>query len=262
MITLINAQSSTLTLPLTMGWTRVPFEKRVPVERLVGNGGVISGRQTIEPRRFQLTGSIFMLGSNTTHSQVKQANIDWFDALQYFLKFTPIEVQRNDGRRILAYPTSVDQNWVDDDEELELTISMIAPEPFFYGPVESEDEVGIGQTDVPHDFTLTTGGSHRSYPVITMVMKSGTMIDPSFECGAYKIELDGSFDFDVYDPDTIVIDAKCMRVLVNGISAINTAGDDFLVKGFPLLIGDNVITFNATGTFEVDINFTWYPLWL
>ena len=129
MIVLTNTKGSTMNLPITMGWQKVDIQKRAEVNELALGGGVIAGRLTYTPRSFTLSGSLY-IGD-------KVANNDFYDDLKKFLEFQPIEVDRGYDRHILGYVTSLSCNGMDDDAELELSIGMIAPNPFFYGAEQS-----------------------------------------------------------------------------------------------------------------------------
>ena len=91
MIVLTNSKGSTMTLPITMGWTKVDIQKRAEVNELALGGGVIAGRLTYTPRSFTLSGSLY-IGD-------KVANNDFYDDLKKFLEFQPIEVDRGYDRQ-------------------------------------------------------------------------------------------------------------------------------------------------------------------
>jgi hypothetical protein len=115
MIYLTNSLGSTMTLQLTMGWTKVNHAIKVNAERLVTDGAVFAG-SSVEPKNFTLEGSLYY--------KTKQANLEHFDDLKRFLQHTPIEVNRGDGRHILAYPTSIDADWMDDEPSLALVQTL------------------------------------------------------------------------------------------------------------------------------------------
>ena len=243
MIYLTNSLGSTMTLQLTIGWTKVNHAIKVNAERLVTDGAIFAG-SSVEPKNFTLEGSLYY--------KTKQANLEHFDDLKRFLQYTPIEVNRGDGRHILAYPTSIDADWMDDDVELGLTIGMTALDPYFYGsPILVEQTL-----TAPDSIAVEPLGNVPAMPVITLAI-TGTCIDPTLTCGDYTLEIAGE-----YTTGTIIVDCKRMRASYEGVGIIGAMGDDWLTKGFLLTPDSESVAFTATGSYSVNVAMTWRPRYI
>ena len=253
MIELTNALDATLTLQLTMGWDVVPLNKSVQVEKLTRGGGVVAGKQALQPRTFTLWGSLYYGTAALNHVA--------YDEIKKFLQETPIEVNRYDDRNIIAYPTNFKMKGLDLDVELETSISFIAPDPLFYGIEVEEDELGI------HDgtaFTLANDGTVNAKPSIYIKVATGSITgDLTITANGFPIEISGAFAA----LDEILIDCKNFTVQSRTppaayASIITDVGDDFLVDGFELIPESNSVTITATGVYTLDVTFTYRNVWL
>lgn len=249
MVVLTNSKSASLTLPLTMSVQKMNFNKEVPITRITGDGGILSGDQTFSIREIVVSGAIF-LGS-------KEANREYYDNLLKFMKYQPIEINRGNSRNILGYLKSVGFNGMDGDEELEVSFAFTAPDPFFYGDLVTEEQEGLSGGE---SFTIDNEGAYRSYPIISITINSGVAVDLNLSSDAgYEVEVTGTFVID----DVIIIDCKKMTATLNGDSIIGSLGDDFLVNGFALEPEDNELTFSvASGTFEADVVVEYRERWI
>lgn len=252
MIYLTNELGASLTLPLTMAWTKVPLGINVPVTKLSRGGGVVSGNQALQPRAFTLEGSLFYGDVDLNHAA--------YDEIKQFLQHTPIEVSRYDDREIVAYPTKFDMNGMDMDIELQVKIDFIAPDPLFYGTAVSHEEDSLSGSTT---FTAPNDGTYNAKPLIHLMVTSGSFTGLTISANGFIIEIDGVFEAD----DEILID--CSKFTVEAkelygsyVSIITLAGDDFLVYGFELIPEENSVTINATGTYTLDITMDYRHTWL
>lgn len=241
MINMTNSLGISFSLPITIGWDKVAIQKRAEVNELAQGGGVIAGRLTYMPRSFNITGSIFV--------GEKVANNTFYDELKNFLRYEPIEISRGYDRHILAYMRGIDCNGMDDDAELELNISMIAPDPFFYGAEVLEE------MDAPGTSPITISGNVGTQPTITVIVTSALAEDLAISIGDYVIDILGDLVLD----DVIVINCKDYTVTLNGDSIIGSVGDDFLINGITLFPGESNVIIEMTGT--ADVAFLYRPLW-
>jgi phage-related protein len=236
MIRMTNDTGATLSLPLTMGWQKVSLSKTVSVQGLVTGGGVVSGYcDGYAPRDFTLSGSLFY-GS-------KASNLAGYDELKRFLSHSPIEVERND-RFVVAYVTGFDCNGLDDDDELELSVSFVAPDPFFYGDEVTEEALAVTTSAT---VSIEVEGTSPTEPIITIEVVSATAENISISTENYVIDLAGDYEVG----DVITIDCKRFLADLNGASIVGFLGDDFLIDGFVLLVGNNDVTIEADGTIDV-----------
>jgi len=243
MITLTNALGSTMELQLTMGWTKVNHAVTVNAERLLGDGSVFTG-SSVDPKTFTLEGSLYY--------KTKEANLEHFDDLKRFLTHTPVQVDRGDGRDIIAYPTSLDADWMDDDDELGLTIGMTALDPFFYGPPILVEQTLTANAGI----AVEPLGNIPAMPLVTMAI-TGTVTDPALTCGDYLMEIVGT-----YTTGTIIVDCKRMRATYGGVGIIGAMGEDWLTKGFLLTPDSESVAFTATGSYSIAMAITWRPRYL
>lgn len=252
MIYLTNSLGASLTLPLTMAWTKVSFEKNIAVAKLSGGGGVIAGPEALQPRTFTLDGSLYYGDIDSNHTA--------YDQIKAFLCHTPIEVCRYSDRNIIAYPTSFDMTGMDLDTELQVKIGFIAPDPLFYGSLLTHNEESLSGTTT---FTVENDGSYNTRPVIHLQITSGSISGLTISANGFIIEIDEIFESD----DEILIDCKNFTVQEKELygsyeSIISLAGDDFLVYGFELIAEDNSVTIGGTGTYTLDVVIEYRNVWL
>jgi len=162
MIELTNALGAELTLQLTIGWDVVPLNKSVQVEKLTRGGGVVAGFQALQPRSFTVWGSLYYGTAALNHAA--------YDEIKEFLQQTSIEVNRYSDRNIIAYPTNIKMKGLDLDDELEVSIGFIAPDPLFYGESLVHEELDLSDGTV---FTVANDGTANAKPVIHIDVTSG-----------------------------------------------------------------------------------------
>ena len=215
MIKLINALGATKTLPIGVGWRSIPHDRNVPIERLHGKG-VRVGREAITPRSFILQGSIWYPSVSQTEEEA--------DALIAFLQHSPIEVYRKhtDDRYMVAYPTSIPQDWVNG-RELNIRINMIAPDPFWYGAEVTSDSL-----------TIEVGGNAPTYPLLTLTASGNVTVTNTLT--EQVVEVTAILN------DVIVVDNDRMEVTVNGVKKLSAVSDAWLINGFNLLPNTNILT--------------------
>lgn len=245
MIDLVNSLGSTMQLPLTIGWETVTLSKNAGVQQLARGGGVSTGRNTYQPRSLTLSGSIY--------TGTPEDNNDLYDSIKQFLDSVPVEVDRGDGRHVIAYPTKFECKGLDGDRELELKISMVSPVPFFYGAEILTAYTGVTTSSTE---TLNVDGTYHTLPFITVSVTSANASGLSIGVEDYLIEITG----DLVSGDEIEIDCDTFTVTLNGSSIIGSVGDDFLVDGIKLVPGNNSITMGITGT--ADFTFLHRNVWL
>jgi len=244
MIKMTNSSGISFDLPITFDWDSVNISKRAEVQELALGGGVISGRLSYLPRSFKLKGNLFV-GTSVENNA-------FYDSLKLFLSYEPIEVSRGNNRYIKGYIKSYDCTGLDLDAELQINISMIAPNPFFYGP-EVIEEMSVISTETS---TITVDGSIANYPIITVIIDSTIASGLSIEINDYIFELTG----DLVVGDIVEINCKTFGVTLNGISVITSVGEGFLIGGIKLSPNDNSVIISLTGSAEVSILYR--PLWI
>lgn len=233
MIKLINSEGEQKTLPSTIFFKRVPFDLNVPFQHLPGrDGAIVTGKPTIQPRLFTLEGRIYHQGNK---EKVKREA----DSLLAFLMNAPVEVHLGD-RFLISYPQGMPQQWIDEGIELDLQIPMLAADPYLYGAYA---ELALEGTE-----SIVVDGNAPSIPFI-------------------KVE-NGVADFTVTNNRTnqeiriagasgvIEIDNLNHRVKVEGVDRLDLANDEWLISGFSLLPGENLVSANT----KVKLSFR--PRWL
>lgn len=120
MIRLINSLGAMKDLPISVAWKDVPLAWNVPNERLGGDGAVPVGPKTLEPRSFELRGSIY----HYDKAQIRA----YHDDLLAFLRHVPLQVYQyhQDDRFMWATPTGNPQQWIDGRVELQMQVQMVA----------------------------------------------------------------------------------------------------------------------------------------
>ncbi len=235
MIKMTNALGAEMILPDTILFRNVPFETNVPTTLLSGkHGGIRTGRSTLRPRLFTLGGRIY-------HADKGRIRKD-HDSLLEFLMQPPIEVyQLEQDRYLTAYPQGMPQGWIDRGQELEISIQMIALNPYWYGPEATETVIDTQVIEVagtaPTPPIIITTGSVEGLTVSNL--QTGQTIEISGTTGVIKVVNDEN------DP----------QVIVGGESRLDLINDAWLLKPFKLVPGQNEIT---TST---EITLAYRPRW-
>ena len=238
---LTNRLGASLELQMTMSWTKISHAISIDSERLTGDGSVFTG-SSVDPRSFTVTGSLYY--------KTKTANREKMDELKHFLRYAPIEVDRGDDRNIIAYPSSFDAEWMDDDIEVSLDIGFTALDPYFYGA-----PVTVEQTLTAPD-TIAVAPDNEAYPVITLDI-TGTCTDPTLTCDGQTLAIAGE-----YTTGVIVVDCKRMRATYGGVGIIGAMNDSWLTDSF-LLTQDSIsVAFTATGSYTIDVKIEFRPRYL
>jgi len=233
-IKLINALGQEKTLPITMHWRRVPLEIEVPSQPLHGRDGeVVTGKPRRRPRAFTLEGSIY----HPNKSQIEQNA----DALLAFLMQMPVKVYRQHyhDRYLLAYPQGAAQDWLDAGAELQLKIPMVALDPYWYGP---EVELTLSGTQ-----TITVAGNAPAIPFIRTT-GSASSLTVSNQTTGRQVVVSGA-------SGVIGVDNVNHVVTIDGAERLDLVNDEWVLYGFELIPGDNLISTSA------QITMTYRPRW-
>lgn len=246
MIRLINSLGATRDLPISVAWRDVPLAWNMPAERLAGHGSVLAGDRTIEPRSFELRGSIYFYDK----AQIRT----YHDDLLAFLQHTPLQAfqHHEDTRYLLAYPVGNPQQWIDARQELQMQVQMTALDPLWYGVlVELSMAVTNGQA-----WTLTVDGTAPTHPTVRFSLAaSGTEIRLMNNTTGQTLALYGGF----IAGDVIEVDCERYTVAVGGQAAMDVAGDEWLAGGFGLLPGTNELSLVGP---SLTITHSWRSRWL
>lgn len=233
MIKLVNVLNAEFTLPPTITLKRIPLEFKVPWQPLIGKfGGVKTGKTTVASRQFVLEGRHYCLGDK---KQLK----DWFDALASFLVRPPIVVYKDD-RFLVTEALGASQEWIDKGVELGLSIPMLALNPYWQGEIVTKTIDGT-QSVVVDGNTLTV-------PLITTA-DSVSSLQVSNSTTNQQISISGI-------AGQIAVESAGLTLTVDGINRIDCANDEWLIRGFELLPGNNMITTNEK------INLVYRPRWI
>lgn len=223
MIKLINVRGIERLLPETIILKRIPFGISIPYQRLVGrDGAVTTGRPTYEPRQFVLEGRIYYPDKERIEQEL--------DALLSLLAHPPIKVYRlyTKARYLTAYPLGAPQDWIDKGAELGISIPMMALDPYWYGPAA---EVGVTGTKTVHvDCTA---------PVIPVISTVNSV------SGLTVVNQTTGQQISVSKAGRIVVDNEHFTVLVDNEPALDAVNENWMLYGFELVPGDNVITTNV-----------------
>ena len=234
MIKLINALGQEKTLPITMHWRRVPLEIEVPSQPLHGRDGeVVTGKPRRRPRAFTLEGSIY----HPDKSQIEQEA----DALLAFLMQMPVKVyrQHHHDRYLMAYPQGAAQDWLDAGAELQLRIPMLALDPYWYGP---KVEITLSGTQ-----TISVDGTEPSIPFIRTT-GSASSLSVFNQTTGRQVVVSGA-------GGVIEVDSVNHVVTIDGEERLDLVNDEWVLYGFELMPGDNLI---STST---QITMTYRPRW-
>ncbi len=234
MIKLINALGQEKTLPITMHWRRVPLEIEIPSQPLHGRDGeVVTGKPRRRPRAFTLEGSIY----HPNNSQIEQDA----DALLAFLMQMPVKVyrQHHHDRYLMAYPQGAAEDWLDAGAELSLKIPMVALDPYWYGP---EVELTLSGTQ-----TISVDGTDPSIPFIRTT-GSASSLTVSNQTTGKQVVVSGA-------SGVIRVDSVNHVVTIDGEERLDLVNDEWVLYGFELMPGDNLISTNT------QITMTYRPRW-
>ena len=223
MIKLVNATGAEKILPETIIFRSVSLNLNVPIQQLVGmDGGVKTGKTTIVPRQFSLEGRIYYPD--------KERIKDEFDSLLSFLMASPIEVYRLEqhDRFLLAHPQGAPHSWIDLGKELELSIPMIALDPYWHGP-QTTVEVASAQV-------VEVDGNAPVAPYIRTTSSAGGLTLTNATTGDELV---------VTGTGIIEVDNTEFTCLINGNNRLDAVNAEWLLTGFSLLPGANAITTSA-----------------
>ena len=248
-IQLWNTASAHLELPNGIAWRDIDRRMNVPWERLDGPGAVESGKSTMEPRRFELRGSIWY----PDNALVETAR----DDILAFLRLAPIDIARYQGadRTIRAIPTGIPERWLNLRTELQLRIPFVAVDPYFYGALYDETEE---ITSTPHTWTIPAAGNENVEPVVTFIIEGGAAEDIELSNGDQSIELEGEWA----DGTEIVVDNARYLVTVDDLPAMEHATQDWLLDGFVVGPDDTELTFTADSLSSVHVTTRYRPRWI
>ncbi|MFY9135260.1 MAG: hypothetical protein WAO51_08685, partial [Bacillota bacterium] len=231
---LVNATGAEKILPETIIFRTVPLTLNVPIQQLVGmDGGVKTGKTTIVPRQFSLEGRIYYPDTE----KIGQV----FDALRSFLRRPPIEVYRLEqhDRFLLAHPQGAPHSWIDLGKELELSIPMIALDPYWHGP-QTTVEVASAQV-------VEVDGNA---PVSPLVRTTGSV------AGLTIINRTNGNELVVTGTGVIEVDNADFTCRVNGENRLDAVNPEWLILGFSLLPGENQLETNQA--IEIVYRPRWY----
>lgn len=235
MVRLSNALGAEKLLPETIIFKQVPFDLHLPFQQLYGrDGAVVTGPSSIEPRQFSLEGRIYYPGDK---GRIRQD----LDALLAFLMHPPIEVyrQHTHERFLRAYPLGAPQDWIDEGAELALQIPMVAPDPYWYGQEVTGTITGTQ--------TITVDGTAPTHPlIVTTGPVSNLTVYNAFT--GKGIVVNGATGI-------VEVDNDQFTVSVSGANRLDLVNESWLLYGWELLPGDNVITTNTP------ITMTYRPRW-
>jgi phage-related protein len=237
MIRVVNRLGAEKLLPITMSMPDVPFALSIPTQTLPGGHGAIrTGRETIQQRQITISGVIY-------HHD-KEAIRQELDSLLPFLLEPPLQVyrQHTDSRFLWARLLSAPQQWIGGDAELHLSITLLALDPYWYGP-----EVTVTVTGTQ---TIEVEGSASAFPVIRTVGSVSGLAVTNATTGQ-TVTVTG-----LSEPGVIEIDCANYTCTVDGTSRLDLVGDDWVASGFELVPGDNEIT--TTEPVELIYRPRWY----
>ena len=233
MIRLVNRYGAEKILPRTISIPQIPLDINVPSQSLYGlPGAVKTGQSTLGPRQFTIQGTIINRNKADTRQEL--------DLLLPFLMEPPIEVYRHheDTRHIRAYPQGAPQSWIDLGKELEISLPMVALDPYWYGPKATVEVTGTQ--------TIEIDGNAPVAPLVRtlasaagLTLTSSTTGDELVVTGTGIIEVDNA-------------DFTCR---INGNNRLDAVNSEWLLTGFNLLPGANTITTS------VPVELTFRPRW-
>jgi phage-related protein len=219
-VRLTNALGAEKILPLTMSFKRVPLDFDVPIQPLSGRDGAVkTGKTTLRERQFILEGGIY----HNTRQEL--------DSILSFLMHPPIEVYRQHyhDRFLKAEPLGAPQDWANLDRELTLRIPMIAMDPYWYGQEVVEQITGTQ--------TITVDGTAPTHPLIATTGPVSNLTVYNALTGK-SVVVDGATGI-------VEVDNARFTVSVSDINRLDLVNENWLLYGWELLPGDNVITTNT-----------------
>jgi len=249
-VLIANAFGATKILPPTISWRSVPLEISVPLAELADRPGAVrTGRSRLRPRTIRLEGPIYYPDPAAIRAEV--------DSILELLSHPPLQVYQHDAdeRFLFAWPTGAPQEWIDARREVQLTVNMLAPDPYFYGPENQDVEVITASN---HAWTIDVDGTAPTHPLVTLVVRGG-FSDPRITLASTgrSIRLVGAFA----PGDVIEIDTARYIVRRNGVEEMSLAHEDWLIGGFALMPGANPLSWSCTGTPDVDVRITYRSRW-
>lgn len=250
-VLIANAFGATKILPPTISWRSVPLEISVPLAELADRPGAVrTGRSRLRPRTIRIEGPIYYPDPAAIRAEV--------DSILELLSHPPLQVYQHheDERYLLAWPTGAPQEWIDARREVQLSVSLVAPDPLFNGPQEERVE---GEVWSGHSWLIDVDGTAPTHPVITIRVggTGGPLILYNNTAGLH-IHVGGT-----YQPgDVVVVDTSRYTATLQrgGVETpiVNRLGDEFLVSGFELEAGENVLLYMGPAA---DVAVSWRPRW-
>lgn len=249
MLKMYNAHDELMTMPLTMSWTSLNRGRRVPITEIISGGGVLSGPEVPEVRRFTASGSIYY----KTYAEMRS----FFDEILAFIEDTPLRVYQEDtdSRFIFARCINVTDNWLDGRAELELTMDFVAIDPYFYS-IEHTDVQSFASS--PLQYTLHVGGNVNTYPMFVINRMSGSIEGLRIE----NLTTGGYIKFSDTVASGLTIDNKNLMVLSGDTSVLSTVNTDWLINSLFLQPGENRLKITGIGTFVFSVVVKWRSKWL
>ena len=237
-IKFVNSRGAMMEFQL-MSIARIPLDINVPVENLVdGDGGVKVGLETIETKRFNVSGPIY----TPAVSEIDDTKDSLFNLMQY----TPIQIYRRQ-RFIFAYPAGLPQRWIDT-RELRLDMNFVCPDPFWYG--SQKEEVNPSEIEID--------GNYKTYPEIRIDIKESTtgsiQIDNNTTGQVFYID-----EIEVKDEDEIIINNESFVVEHEEENILSKVDDSWLIDGFHFVKGENELSYSGIST---DVTYKYRNKWL
>lgn len=250
-VKLIDSRGAMKILPVTISWRSVPLEISVPLTEIADRAGAVrTGRSRLRPRTIRIEGPIYYPDPAMIRSEV--------GSILELLSYPPIQVYQHheDERYLLAWPTGAPQEWIDARREAQLSVTLVAPDPFFYGPQEEheEEEVQSG-----HTWLVNVDGTASTHPEVTIrVIGTGGPLILSNNTAGVQIYIEGTYQ----SGDAVAVDTSRYTATLRrgGLETpiVSRLGDAFLVKGFALHPGENGLQYTGP---EADVAMSWRPRW-
>ncbi len=241
MIKMVNKLGATKLFSLTMSFGRVPLSFSRPTARLYGDGAVIVGKMTMEPRRFNVAGTIYYQNMDLVPKEL--------DSILEFLTHPPIQVYKDHSieRYLVAHPLGAPQDWVDLGAEIVVDIPMAAADPYWYGEEITKTASGAGSVAL----SVENKGTAPTCPTIDVVAGGNIAIENTTSGQSVAVSSSAG--------DIIRIDCAKMQVTINGELALGSVNDGWLLNSLSLWPGENNLA--LTGAGENTITITYRPKW-
>lgn len=223
MVKLVNAVGQSKILRETLILRDVPLDFHTPYTPLTGlDGGARVGKTTVLPRNFEIKGRIY-------HANDKTQNQTYLDELLLFLTKAPLKVYRleEQQRYLMAYPQGAPQSWISLGQELEVTLPMLALDPYWYGNQVTET-FSVSKT-------ITIPGTAATYPVIVTTEKVASL-KVTNNANGDEAEIVGGTS------GILTIDSYNMTALCNGTECLTRTKEKWRLNRFALMPGENTIT--------------------